>query len=440
MKFLIDIAHRPLVRNVAKVATGNIAGNALNFIAVGLITVSLDALPLGLFVSLQAAMLFIAQFSDFGLNTTMIKYYRDMESEGSPVDAEALLRRMLWLRLAIAGLFAGTCIVFARPICGLWLKDPDAVGLFRLICVGALGSSVWMFCQASMQARQQFGWYAILTSGNHLVRLILVGVLVFMHRLNVSTAVYVIIAVPFVGALGGALLWPPDFWKARMDPAEMQRQTSRIWGMTKWIFLSTITCSLIMRLDIFLLRGMTNEGSVEVGILGAANNFAQAFPLITMAISTVLLPKIAATRERAEMLRIVRIFARAAPLLMVGVGLAIVAAHLFFPWIRGGEYEQSVWVFDLLVIGFSISVVVNPLSFFCLAFERPQWLTWMNLSQLILNVGIDVVLIPTLGALAAGVSTLSVRLFALIYLAFAFGRLLKMADRVTDSESPTARL
>jgi O-antigen/teichoic acid export membrane protein len=425
---LLAFSGRPLVRNLLQVSTGNIAGNALNLLALALLSMQLDPGPRGIFSSMQAAMMLMASLADFGLNTTIIKYYRDLADSGRPDAinaAEALMRRALWLRVAVAGALTGVAALLAGPVCAFWLGDAGHAGLFRLICLGAFGSALWMYCQAAMQARQRFGSYTLLTIGNHALRLALFIALILAGRMDVRPAVIVLMAAPFAGSLGAALLWPPALWRARMEPAEMRGQMRSVFELSKWIFLSSLITSLIMQLDVLMLGNLSDEA--QVGQFGNALDLARGFPLITAALSTVLLPKLAGTRRRADMLRIMGYFLRAIPWLTAGAALAMAAAHLLIPYIRGGAYVPSIMVFDLLVVGFSISVIVNPLSFFCLAFERAHWLTWMNLAQLGINYGLNLALIPLWGALGAGASTLTVRVFAILFLGIAFRRLLTMA-------------
>jgi len=431
LKPVRDFLARPLVGSLMKVATGNIAGNGLNLIAMLLLSDSLEAGARGMFTSLQAVMLLIASLSDFGLNTTIIKFYRDLTLAGRAAAAEAIMRAAFWLRLAVAGLIALAGVALAEPLAVHWLDAPDAVGLFRLVCLGALGSSLWMYCQAAMQARQRFGWYAGLTTANHALRLLLFIILIALQRMTVPAAVVVLIAVPFVGSFGASLLWPREYWRARISRTELREQSAAMFHLSKWIFLSTIICSIIMRLDVILLEWLST--SRQVGLFGNANDIAQGFPLITAAVSTVLLPKLASTRRRAEMRRIVGYFLRFVPVLVVGGGMAMALGHWAIPFIRDGEYSASILVFDLLVVGFSISIIVNPLSFFCLAFNRASWLTWMNLAQLGISLAAGWLLIPPLGAMGAGLSVVLVRLFALGYLVLAYRVLLRMAE-----DEPTA--
>jgi O-antigen/teichoic acid export membrane protein len=417
---------RPMAIQLAQVTGGNVIGNALNLAGGVLVGWSLGKELFGLYGVLQGAMMLIAQLSDFGLNTTIVKYYRELQNENRPDSAEALLRRSLWLRIGLVSIVAGTVAALAGPIARHLMNSPEMAGLLRLACLGALGTSVWMFCQASMQARGRFGWYGLLTTANHALRLSLLVILFFAGRLNLSSAVVVLMAIPFFGSLGASLLWPHEFWAARIAPEELSERTGAILRFSKWIFLSTAITAIIMQIDRFLLLPLAGEG--EAGVYQMANYLAQGFPLITAAVSTVFLPKLAATRKRSEMLRMTRYFVLAAPALAIAAGAVMLLAALLVPHIRQGEYAASAPVFNWMVAGFAISIIVNPLSFFCLAFDRAWWLTAMNAAQLVMNVALGLLLMPRYGALAAGFASFAIRLFALVLLALAFRRLLALAE------------
>jgi O-antigen/teichoic acid export membrane protein len=190
--------------------------------------------------------------------------------------------------------------------------------------------------------------------------------------------------------------------------------------------MSTAIVSVLMRLDIFLIGALTNQA--QVGLFDTANSMAQGVPLLTASLSTVLLPRLAATRSRDEMLRIVGQFLRASPIVLGGIALAGVAAHLLIPLLRHGRYNGSAAIFDVLVCAYVLTIFGSPISFFCLAFERASWLTWMNLAQLVLNVFLSLLFIPRLGGMGGALAILGVRLFAMAYLLVAFRRLLAMAQ------------
>lgn len=424
---LYNFTARPLVRNIAKVLTGNLAGNLLNIIALAWLGFALGQANYGLFGYFLNFILFLSQLSDFGLNMTIIKYYRDFATQGRLNEAEALLRRSLWIRMAILAVAIAVCILLARPIVTLGLKRPDLAWLFRLSSLGVIGAALWAYCQSAMQARQQFGLYAVLTAANHALRLVLIGLLVYFSHMDLTVAMLVVIVAPFLGIISSARLWPPVFWTARMTPEVMRRQLAGIFHFSKWIFLSMISTTIIMRLDLFLLGYFSSPE--DAGQYTMAFNLAQGIPLITAAVSTVLLPKLAATRRRGEIRRITGIFLKASPALAAAVVCLLLLARWIIPPLKGGMYAPCLPVFDLLVIGSSLSLILNPLSYFCLALERASWLTWMNLAQLFLAAGLDLLLIPHWGALGAGITSLTVRLFTILFLGLAYRKILIIADQ-----------
>src|SRR5262249_48892800 len=149
--------------------------------------------------------------------------------------------------------------LLADPIAAIYFKDPKLAGLLRLTCLGAFGSSLWMFCQAAMQARRQFGWYAALTTANHDLRLFLVLILFYFKWLDLRSAIVVAVAVPFFGLLSSGLLWPRIFWTAIMEQAAMRTELIQLFHISKWIFFSALIVSLILQIDRFLLLPLAGE-------------------------------------------------------------------------------------------------------------------------------------------------------------------------------------
>lgn len=201
------LAAQPVARNIGKVLTGNLAGNGLNMLAQMVISRVLDAGLFGMFSVLQRTMMFIGQFADLGLNTTIVKYYQQYARGGEREKAEALMRHALWLRLGLLGAMIALALALAGPLETLLITDERARGWMRLACAGAAGYALWMFCQAAMQAREQFGPYAVLGTANHALRLGLVAGFAWAGYLTLGAAVWIMVAVPNRGRgqRGGAL-------------------------------------------------------------------------------------------------------------------------------------------------------------------------------------------------------------------------------------------
>lgn len=404
--------------------TGNLAGNALFMLTLLVLGRRLGSESFGLLSSMLAAMMLIATVSDFGLATTLIKYYRERVTT-SPASAEALLRWAFGLRLAIVAAAAGLPALLAGPICRLWLGADDAltVGLFRLACLGAAGTSLWMLSQTILQARGDFGRYAWQTFLNHALRFALVLALLAAGWLAIGSAMAVLALVPLAGVVM-ARAWPQRSALANVGPTHDDVRT--MFHFSKWIFVSTVICSVIMQLDLLMLAALA--GKHETGQFAFAARPAQALLLLSGSVSTVLLPRLSATRSRAAMQRVFRTMLRLAPLGALAGVLALLAVHLAWTWIGGVEYARAVWVFHLLAISYMLTLVVNPLSYFCLAFGRPHWLAAMNAVQLVISAGLNALLIPRLGALGSGLAALGVFGFSVLAVGLMLRRLYAEAE------------
>ncbi len=433
---LASLTARPTVRHLFKVLTGNIGGNALNLLALVLLAAWLDDERLyGLFGLAYFTLLLIAQLADFGLNTTIVKYYREHRVAGEPEMAEALLRRSLLLRLLIVSLLSGSLMLAARPLVA-WgapealaglpgLPPGRAVLLFRLVCLGAIGSVLWSFAQASMQARERFGWYGALTFLNHAIRLALIVGLHLLGRLDLTSALVAVALVPWIGFLLARPGWPTRAQGPPPDPVWLRRRIGSILHFSKWIFISTVINSVVMRLDLYLIQILSDLS--EVGIYTLAVTLAIGFQMSGAALATVLLPRLAAERRREWMLETHRWLMRALPWLAAVLVLAIAVAYLALPWIADGIYTGSAPVFALLATSFALVAWSAPLSFFCLAFDRAHWLTILNILELAINFTIGILLIPSFGAVGAAGATLAMSLFAAGYLLLMFRRLLAIS-------------
>jgi O-antigen/teichoic acid export membrane protein len=78
----------------------------------------------------------------------------------------------------------------------------------------------------------------------------------------------------------------------------------------------------------------------------------------------------------------------------------------------------------VLLLGFLLSVLLNPASLAFYSLERADLLAWLNLVQLGINFAGNLVLIPSLGGFGAALSSLAVRVFGSVYILWFLRRFL----------------
>lgn len=424
--------HR-LVKSVSVLLVGNVAGNAINLLAQIYLGRSLDKAQYGVFTSIQAGVMLLSSLADFGLSTAAVKFHNELVEEKKEDAARVLLTRLLGIRLALILTLGFIVLLAHRPLAQRFFDQAVPVSVLWWMCVGAVAMSLWAFAQTLLQIQHRFSLYSGLTFANHLMRLLLILACVAWVAQPLYGAIVIFALLPFGGALLGfasarAKLVSPA--AALRPQAELGGAFSRIISFSRWVFITTIINSFIMRLDVLQLTGLST--SAEVGRYGMANNLAQGVLMVTATISTVLLPRMATIRDRARMLRFYKMQLLGLGGLVVLVPLGLLLNHLLTPWVVGPKYATCVPILDLLIIAHSASLVCNPLSFFCYAFGRTHYITLCCLIQLvILSVG-NSLIIPKYGAYGPAVMLIIINWTAYVLTNIFFFRMLK--DATVDQE------
>ena len=178
---------------------------------------------------------------------------------------------------------------------------------------------------------------------------------------------------------------------------------------------------IILRLDVFMLTSMRT--SEDVAFYVGANQLAYLFPIVTGSITQALLPKVTSISSREALGGYVGRVLRVVPwILLVFVPLILLAGPIVRA-LYGERSVDSIPIFRILLVGFMISVMVNPMSLILYALNRAELLALLNGLQLVLNVSLNLWLIPSLGAEGAAVSSLSIRLLAALYIGYFIHRL-----------------
>jgi len=91
---------------------------------------------------------------------------------------------------------------------------------------------------------------------------------------------------------------------------------------------------------------------------------------------------------------------------IVVVAFAGWLAEWAIPWIDAGKYPEAVTTFRILCVSAVISFAFSPHVNLVLRFERYKFLLCLILMALALNVAINLLLIPSYGAVGAAIATM----------------------------------
>jgi O-antigen/teichoic acid export membrane protein len=405
-------------RDILTVFAGHSVRSVLSFISNLVVIRILGPLGFGTVASASAVMTLSAQAVDFGLTTSSVRYgSRYLESD--PGKSALVMKVTLVLKLLL-GIPALVLLVLLSPrVASGVFGRPELTFALTIAFAGAFAYLLESFPLGLLQTYRMFGRYVFVAVSQGAAQLLFVALLFASGALEPIPVIAAFAAAPLVAFLLGMALSPRGYLRARGDVRGTVRE---ILGFGKWIMISTFATMFIMRLDILMLTSMA--GPAEVGKYAGASQLAMLFPLITGALTTALLPKATGIREREQLRRYVKDTFRITPFAVIVALPLLFFARPVVGFVFGEKYMDAVPIFTVLLLGFLLSVLLNPASLVFYSLERADLLAWLNLVQLGINFAGNLVLIPQLGGLGAALSSLAVRVFGSVYILYFLWRFL----------------
>ena len=391
-------------KDTLMVFIGNVLALGLGFLAIILITRTLRPLQFGLFSVAMAAMGIASQFSEIGVGTTLIRFV-SLFLRKDELKANLILKVGLKFNLIIAAITFLIGFLLSKLLAVNLFNNPNLIFPFKLAFIGAFGTSLVGYILASFQARQSFKNYIFIKIIPSLGKFVLIGLLFLTLKLNFSNALITVIILPFIALLIGSLIMPKNFLRAKGNEKEIFKEMFRF---SKWIMVS-IFCSMIFtRLDVLMLEYF--KTSEIVGYYSAAFQLAGLAPLITMALTVVLLPKVSGLNSNEQFKNYIKKVLKYSSLIVLILLPIVLIAKPLIITLYGVQYLNSVNPFRILYLALITSIIFNPIGLVLYAINKPDVSAYANLGQLILTFGANYLLIPLYGAIGAAITVMLAQL------------------------------
>jgi len=368
--------------------------------------------------------------SDLGMNAGLIRFASLYLHRGERAKAGAIFNVALRIRLVASGLAFAGVFLLAPSIAGHLLGEAALVTPLRIAICGVLGALLFGLASAMLQAEQAFGKLVTANTAQGLIRLLALGALLLVGAFRVNTVLGVYVVAPLLAfALAVALLPPGLLRRFAWDPSLARELTS----FSKWITLSILCVTVYNRLDVFMLTRLTD--SEQVGVYSSAYRLAFLFPFITGALTTVLFPKVSALSDPRDVQRYLRRVLYAAGIVVMVLPPALLLAAPLVTTIFGSDYAAAVPIFRILALGFSISIIVNPVGLAFYALGRPELLALLNALQLVFLFPANLWLIPRFGGSGAAWASTGGRMLSVAFFALFVPHALRSAARAQSSDA-----
>lgn len=311
-----------------------------------------------------------------------------------------MVTRIAWIWAAcVAGLLGA--IVLAA---GGWLSETlfgDADPMFLTFgAITALPAMVLVLNGSFLIGTGRTREYAILNAAVQTGQVATFGVLWLLGRLTPMTAVFAWSACALAGAVAGSGL----VWRHRSEAlaAPVATLMKRGWkfGLASW-FASGLGL-LSLRADMFLVSAMV--GTAAVGVYSISVTFAELALHLPNSVYAVMFPKISAEGAASSGVA-ARVNRSLWPLTMLFALSIAAAAILFVPLLFGDEFSGSIAPLWLLVPGITASAMGVVASAYLAGIGRPQAGAWASGVNIVINIGLNLLLIPVFGLAGAAVAS-----------------------------------
>jgi O-antigen/teichoic acid export membrane protein len=420
-----DDLSRPVARNLAVVFSGRAVTLALQFVAFAVAAAYLEPALLGVYTFAVALAALFRLLPAFSFDPVLT---RDLAQR--PEEEAALVPNVAYVRLALAGLAYGALAL--TLILGGYAETRAEAAFVAGLVLPMVALDTF---RNSLGVRLRLGWTSIadvlegiLTlAGAVVIAATGAGVFAFLWLYVAAKALNGLVLLAAVARIA-------DFdWKPRFGSWPGLLRTAAP------LAVATVLIALYFRVDMVVLARL--KPAADVGQYGAAYKFLDTFLLVPALAVSVLQPVIArSVVEGADVLR--RRYARALQLMAVaGLGIAVIGgmtAGRALPALPGFEqYGGAGDALAVLSIAAALAFMGTVVQATLIATHRQRQLLYAAGAALVVNVALNVALIPPYSYMGAAWATVVTEVAVLSFSVWA-ARTLRLGWPLRDLGRPAA--
>lgn len=315
-----------------------------------------------------------------------------------------LTPRMLGTALVLKLLGSVAVVVLSVVTIGILMPERAEARIFvAIIATGAIAqafdvSDLWFQSQTTSH-------YTVLAKGMAFLIASLLRVVLIVQAAPLIAFIWVGLLEVAVGALGSAVAFsrvvmPLTSWRFGLDLARSLLKSS--WTL----FFSGIAVMIYSRIDVVMLTQM--HGDQMTGIYSAAVRLSEMWYFIPVVIVASVTPTIIAAKQQGELIYYGHLQKLFRLMCGISIGVAVpvsLSAHLFVPLLYGEAYSAAAGVLAVHVWSAVFVFLGVAQTAWDLAEEFTGFFLFRTVTGALVNVVLNLLLIPSLAALGAALAT-----------------------------------
>lgn len=402
----------------------NISTLAALFVFSVLVARMLGKETLGLYTLFTAALMPFVFLVDLGQSTWLVR-----EMGRAPNKGAVLLKNTLVIKLFLCAIASVTLLVFST----LFFEQKAERQLFWLFSLILLPRAFYSTFEAAIRAHQKmvypmFVSFAVgcaLIAGSHVL---------LRAEFGFGTILGFLVALELFKAI---LIWLIYRRKFRF---EFLNPTNRIdWSLCPGLIRGTLPFFLVgivgilhYRVDVLILASLRDNA--EVGVFSAAGNFVNVLRFAPSVIVSAFFPVISAMKKNSAQVRALSI--RTLGVQFAASFVLTTAVFALAQWLVLQTYDihESINVLRVLVWSIIPMALYSTLIYVFYQSDKSAWSLLVLSTAVLVNVSLNLLLIPRFGAMALAISTVASETICLLISLALFRCLLKRPVALDSGE------
>ncbi len=390
------------------VLSGEVVGAILGFLGNLVLLRNMQVSDYGLYSLFLSSMMMISGFMHFGWIDTFVRF-------GSKHFQSSLFSSIQWYcckKIFWGVIWAIVLVTFLSPWIGPKLLKREGLEFFLIAsAVGAASNILFSLAQNNYRVHQQYSSLVVTKTGSSLFRLLAyLSFLPFQKLIPLFWAVTLNILSLVFFSLG--LLSSLVKNRKKKETEDFLPLKLEMHSYNFWILISFLTTTVIGNIDLFILSHY--HPNQTLGNYGAAARLTLPFQLIVSALTTALLPRLHQVTKPEEM----TLYLKKVSFFLVPAVAALLLLLFLAPpllvWLAGPSYSEIQNLLRLQILTTLVMVLANPYGLVLNAWGWSKFFALLNLFQLALDIGLDLLWIPNYGAEGAVAATLVVNIVGML--------------------------
>ena len=397
-------------KNVYIATSGNGLNAILGFVSTIIVSRTLGPAGFGIFSIAFGVFMSASKFTDLGVNYGMSRFVSKNSSGSWQPFAKYSLMVKFGLTLAVSLIGLSLTPYLAINV----FHKPELINLIRWSFLALLGIMLLDFYTALAQALGKFVTSVSIQMATGILKLTVLGILLYLSRLTTPNSYAVYLAVPLFGALIGHFLVGGGVLKSKVE----NNVSRQVLGFSAWMGVGVFISAVSSNLDIFMVGAKLS--AFDTGIYSAANRLTSVVSLLASGIGTVLAVRASSFTESKHLLPFLK-KTLLLSLTFLGVGAVLwIFSNPLIIFTVGEEFVGSILLFKVLLLAALFGAARSAFSANFFGYDKPQYFAFSAIfSTVIVAIG-NTVLIPLYGALGAAytnlISSILIFVFSLVFL------------------------